>query len=297
MNWDLVIADAERGVQTDFSMRLDNVSTWYQYGIGGYIHQGGFNAAGMFTGLWQQINYFMLGMADQSGNYQRWINAPLADRHPNLGQNAADPFVIVTPDNRFPRGNTLAEQRANQGGRYYYAATTTGMHGQPGRGFWRWSWYLNSRQLDWMRDAGANPDYRWIRKAEMDLLRAEGHFRKGQLAQAATLINVSRVASGLSATDAGGTNTSCVPKLPNGSCGNLLEMLKWEKRNETLGAGLYGVPWYFDGRGWGDLYRGTQLEFPMPCREAQVLLLECYTFGGVGGTRASPGSSYQYPGE
>jgi hypothetical protein len=35
----------------------------------------------------------------------------------------------------------------------------------------------------------------------------------------------------------------------------------------------------------------------VPCRELQVLSLACYTLGGVGGNRASTGSSYAWPGE
>jgi starch-binding outer membrane protein, SusD/RagB family len=295
LNWDAIIADVDRGITQTWSMRLNNVTPWGQFGTGYYIvGQGTYNAAtGQLQGLWQQLNYFMHGMADQSGRYQRWINAPLAERHANLGANPADPFIIVTPDTRFPQGTTRDQQLANPG-RYYQYAPTSGQHGQPGRGTWRWSWYLNIRYLPWVRDAATNPDLPWLLKEEMDLLKAEGLFYKNDLAGAAALINRTRTAAGLNATNAAGLNTSCVPKLPDGSCGNLFEMLKWEKRNEHLGVGLMSAPWWFDSRGWGDLYRGTQLEFPMPCREAQVLLLECYTFGGVGGTRASPGSSYNF---
>jgi hypothetical protein len=73
-------------------------------------------------------------------------------------------------------------------------------------------------------------------------------------------------------------------------------MLKWEKRMEVNMQGLFGAPWYFDSRGWGDLWFGTPLQFPAPCKELQVLqLLPCYTFGGMAGDMGSPGSTYQYP--
>jgi hypothetical protein len=299
VNWDAVIADVDRGITQDWNKHITGVTPWGQFGGGYYMQNNTWNAtAQRYEGLWSQLSYFVHGMADQSGNYQRWINTPIGDRHANFGANAADPFVIVTPDTRFPRGSTLAEQRLRANwGRYIVAQFTTGSWGQPGRGTWRWSWYLDVRRGDWIRDAANNPQYLWIPKAEMDLLKAEGLFYKNDLAGAAQIINVYRTAAGLSPTNAAGANASCVPKLPNGSCGNLFEMLKWEKRMENFATGPMNAPWYFDSRGWGDLYRGTQLEFPMPCREAQVLLLECYTFGGVGGTRASPGSSYAYPGE
>jgi hypothetical protein len=102
----------------------------------------------------------------------------------------------------------------------------------------------------------------------------------------------------IAATDAAGTNTSCVPKLPNGNCGDLWEMLKWEKRMQIQMQGLFGAPWFFDSRGWGDLFKGTPLQFPAPCKEIQVLqILPCYTFGGSGGEFAAPLSTYAYNGE
>jgi hypothetical protein len=106
------------------------------------------------------------------------------------------------------------------------------------------------------------------------------------------------VANGLNATTSTGVNTSCVPRLPNGTCGSLFEMLKWESRMETWQRGPYAASWYFNGRGWGDLYIGTPLQFPIPADQLQVLGLgAAYTFGGIGGTMAAPKSSYNFPGE
>ena len=114
----------------------------------------------------------------------------------------------------------------------------------------------------------------------------------GNLAQTAGLVNATRVAAGLNATNANGLNTSCVPRLPSGACGDLFEMLKWEFRLETQFQGMFGAPWYFLGRGWGDLYRGTQLHLPVPCGVLQARGMACYTLGGVGGNSASTGSAY-----
>ena len=127
----------------------------------------------------------------------------------------------------------------------------------------------------------------------MNRLTAVGLLRRGgSAAEAATLVNITRTAAGLNATDAAGTNTDCVPRLRDGTCGDLMEMMKWEKRHETRFRGLLGAPWYFDGRGWGDLYLNTPLQFPAPCRELQVLnMLPCYSFGG-GADFSAPTSSY-----
>ena len=130
--------------------------------------------------------------------------------------------------------------------------------------------------------------------AEMRLLQAEAAYRMGNLAEAADLINVSRVAAGLNATDAGGTNTSCVPKLANGQCGDLWEMYKWEMRLETIYKGLHMAPWYFHGRGWGDLAEGVFLQLPVPGAEAELLGIPPYTFGGIGGPSAAPKGNYGY---
>jgi hypothetical protein len=121
-------------------------------------------------------------------------------------------------------------------------------------------------------------------------------YRSGDLAGAAALVNTYRTAAGLSETDASGTNTSCVPKLPNGSCGDLWEMIKWEKRMEITGTGIAGAGWWFDSRGWGDLWYESPIQFPIPCGELQVLqMLPCNTYGGPGGEGGAAKSSYSYP--
>ena len=112
----------------------------------------------------------------------------------------------------------------------------------------------------------------------------------------AAIVNETRTLYGLSATDAGGTNESCVPKLPDGSCGDLWEMLKWEKRHETQWTGVAGGNWWFDGRGWGDLWIDTPLQLPIPCQELHLMhLLPCNGYGGPGGPMGSAGSSYNFP--
>jgi len=109
---------------------------------------------------------------------------------------------------------------------------------------------------------------------------------------------MTRTLNGLNATDASGTNSSCVPKLPDGSCGDLWEMLKWEKRLQIQWKGLFTAPWWFDSRGWGDLFVNTPLEFPVPCKELQTLqILPCHSFGGAGGDMTAPVSTYRYPDE
>lgn len=282
VDWNAVMADVDAGVTSTFNEVMDYYLDWYM-AITDY---------GTFPG-WSEAAYWVYGMADQSGNYQRWLDIPISEKDPNYG---GEPVLIVTPDTRFPQGSTVEEQNANPGTYFDNPTDIAGVWKRPDRGTWRWSYYHNDRFANY---------YSWddfthaeINVVEMDLLKAEALYRNGDKAGAATLVNKTRTAAGLNATDAAGTNTSCVPKLPDGTCGDLLEMLKWEKRIEVNMQGLFGAPWYFDARGWGDLFYGTPLQFPAPCKELQVLnILPCYTFGAGGGEMASPGSTYNWPHE
>lgn len=288
VDWNAVMADVDAGITEDWFMEFDWDNGWYlsvlDYGTN--------------TG-WSQLSYWMYGMADQEGDYQRWLNLPLGDKSYQFADG--EPVLIVTPDTRFPQGTTVEEQRANQGTSFSISteAEAGGVWKRPDRGPWRWGWY-KSKPAGWDYGSSAEPvwDQPGITYAEMRLLKAEAMYRSGNRAGAAELINVSRTANGLSATDADGTNTSCVPKLPNEQCGGLLEMLKWEKRMETVWSGPALVGWYFDGRGWGDLFVNSPLQFPVPCQELQVLqMLPCNSYGGPGGEFSAPVSTYAFPDE
>jgi hypothetical protein len=239
----------------------------------------------------------VLGMADQSGRYQRWLARDPWSRHPNLSDDqASDPFIIITADKRFPQGATLAEQTASKGTRFEIPTVSGGYGAQwnrPDRGTFRWSFYRNRLDDHW-QSTSTRTDHPEVTIAEMNLLKAEGLYRTNNRAGAATLINLTRTAAGLNATDASGANTSCVPKLPSGQCGDLFEMLKWEMRLETIFYGLHMASWYFNGRGWGDLAEGSFLHMPVPGREAELLLIDAYTFGGTGAEGSAPAGTYGY---
>lgn len=283
VDWTAVIADVRAGITEDFSMDMDANNGWYQE----MLDYGTSNG-------WSQSPYFIYGMADQSGNYQAWLDLPISAKDVNLPNG--DPVLIVTPDLRFPQGATLEEQQDSAGIYFETPTNIANVHARPDRGTWRWSYYKDYRHD--LYNAWADFTHNEIDYNEMRLLEAEGLYRQGQLQAAADLINVTRVAAGLNATDAAGTNTSCVPRLPDESCGDLFEMLKWEKRLEVVFEGLLGAPWYFDSRGWGDLWIGTPLQFPVPCKEVQVLSLpQCNSYGGLGGDMGSPGSNYDWPHE
>jgi hypothetical protein len=116
----------------------------------------------------------------------------------------------------------------------------------------------------------------------MKFIRAEALWRVGRAAEAAALINLTRVAANLRPVDVNGppAGRDCVPKRNDGTCGNLFDAIQYEKRIE-----LYpynGEVTWFDARGWGKLVSGTPYQLPVSGRELLTLGLPYYTFGGVG---------------
>jgi len=274
IDWNAVVTDANAGIVTDWDFVSDCYVEW------------GFCDSGLdyrnVTG-WAMMANWIAGMADQSGAYQAWMATPTVDRMP---------FVLVTPDLRFPQGADTAAQLGNPGTKFEMQPDGERLWYRPDRGTWRWSYYRNHDFLDVANaSAGSTP---LITVAEMNSLKAEAAYRMGNFTEVAAYVNATRVAAGLPATDASGSNGSCVPKLPDGSCGNLWEMLKWEKRLETQFLGPLRIGWYLDGRGWGDLMEGTLLELPVPYSVMLYLGRTPYNLGGVGGSSAAPVGTYGY---
>ncbi len=103
--------------------------------------------------------------------------------------------------------------------------------------------------------------------AENDLLRAEALIRSGgDLGQAATLINNTRVGRGAlpPATAADGTT-------------GLLAKLQYEQEIELMGTGVQS---FYNRRRIDGLRAGTPAEMPVPVKELNVLGLPVYTWGG-----------------
>jgi hypothetical protein len=289
VDWRAVLDDIDAGLSESFNVDMTYITnTWATFPAHVYA---GLTAP---EGGWQQAAHFVLGMADQSGRYQEWLSLPIAQRRPELPSGRD--FIYVTPDLRFPQGETVAEQHANNAPWNWWQIQSSlpNAHTNPGRGTWRWSHYGNITPLYWWLDI---VDYPQVEIWEMRLLAAEAHYHLGNHAAAASIVNQSRTQFGLNATDAAGTNTSCVPKLPNEECGDLFEMLKWEKRQMTWMRGIAMASWYFDGRGWGDLYRGTPLDLPVPSDDLIVTGRQVYTRGGIGQAGGAPQSTYAWPNE
>jgi hypothetical protein len=277
-NWDQIIADAQNGISAD---HYNTTSTTNGPG-GGWrrIYDGG--------STWHQMPAFIIGMGDVSGSYESWLKQGLNDRGAgNVG------FFMVTPDLRFPQGTSRAAQQADfkvqdcetagiLSCKRYFTNRPNGSDQYTGVS-WGWSNYDFNRFHAWVTkgDAGnpRNGPLLVYPKTALDMLQAEGLIRKGQFAQAAALINVTRVKNGLppitafDATSPVPGAANCVPRVPQPptastvACGNMFEAMKWEKRMEE--AFVLFAAWYFDGRGWGDLAEGTPLFWAVPYQDLQ----------------------------
>jgi hypothetical protein len=282
--WESVVADAAAGIDQDWT--LDS-QCWHQ-GLVGIDER--FCEDGLLYMLlpgWQSQDNWIMGMADQSGAYQAWLHTPLHLRRP---------FLIATPDTRWPQGTNEAAQLANAGAYYTVGRTDdqTRIWQRPDRGTWRWSYYYQTKEPYYSFAVTGYGELPQITVREMRALAAEAAYYRGDLGAVASFVNETRPLHGLRATDATGANTDCVPRLPSGVCGGLWEMFKWEKRLETQFAGPLHAGWYFDSRGWGDLIQGTVLEFPVPYGELEILQRPWYDYGGVGKPGGAEPSSYGF---
>jgi hypothetical protein len=272
VDWNAVVADANAGVSEDWDLVFDCINLCDEA-----------MRYRMYPG-WTMMPMWIIGMADQSGAYQAWINTPTADKRE---------FISVTPDTRFPQGADEATQIANTGSWWEIAEGDERLIGaRADRGTWRWSYYKNyTYQTEAEEAEGEIP---LVTKEEMDALVAEAAYRSGNMGDVATFVNATRTLHGLQATDAGGTNADCVPKLPDGTCGDLWEMFKWETRLETQIRGPLRIGWYMHGRGWGDLMEGSIQHFPVPYTEMQILGQQPYNFGGGAAPSSAPVGTYGY---
>ena len=261
VDWSAAYAEASAGIAADFTLQLGSGRGWTQAWLNQAAVPGG----------WHQQPYWIIGMADTSRAYDTWLGQGLGNKQP---------FLIQTPDRRFPAGATRAAQQAVQSpntpppGVYFRNRPS----GDDTPGFpTGLSWYDNFRYYE-IRNNNTVGTWQLITRAENDMTAAEALIRLGRVPESLPLINRYRTANnlpslaGISDTTArvpGGT--ACVPRVPTRIvatptvCGNVWEAMKWEKRMETAFNGY--ASWYLNGRGWGDLPRGTPLEWPVPVEE------------------------------
>jgi hypothetical protein len=272
VDWAAVLADAQAGIKEDIVIDLDaNAGFGYSW----------LNQAAVFQG-WHDMTPYIIGMADTTSGYETWL---ATDR------GLRQPFLIQTPDTRFPAGATRAAQLANSPDDKavmptVYFRNRSPNEDTPGEAFGN-SFYDFVRYRHYRQKSSTGP-WNWITKTENDMLAAEALIRLNRASEAVPLINASRAAHGLPAyanatsrapAQPGGSATSCVPRTPTGAnnaleCGSLMEGLKWEKRMETIFSGY--VQWMQDSRGWGDLPVGSPTMWPVPYQEMDARVQPFY---------------------
>lgn len=307
VDWAQVIADANAGITANLAPNMDPTNGWDISWVVQHYTTG--------AGAWHQMSQFWMGMADTSGGYGLWLNQL---------PSARVPFLIVTPDKRFPGGANCVAPCSSAARTAQGAAAGTGSAGQPFINtpyfrnrppgddvsgdplqismydFWR------SRQF---RQANRIGPYPIMTRAEIRLLAAEGYLRTGNFAAAIARIDSSRVTVGGlpslvgiadTTTPVPGSAVNCVPKVPDPAqaykgarCGRIWDALKWEYRMETAYTG-YGM-WFFAARGWGDLPQNTAYQWPVPFNEMDARRQPFYGFGGGGPSSAGPGNYGLFP--
>lgn len=279
VEWNTVLGHVDQGITEDFYLLADDEDWWSMLKFYGEDPQ------------WARTDLRMLGPAGSTAeSNQRWRDWEAEDPGLRL------PFDIDTDDARLPMypptqievGQEMScagQPRSSPCGLYFeyrdpYAPFT------PQRGTYRFSGYADYRYLEHVT-TWLGPLVH-INMAEMDLLKAEALIRLGRDAEAVPLINTWREGNGgLSPVTVSGVSEvdgRCTPRALDGTCADLFEALKYEKRLEVYLTGM-GVA-YYDDRGWGDLVTGTAIHFPIPGSVLEESLQGTYTFGGGG-----PGSA------
>jgi hypothetical protein len=286
VDWPQVLADASNGVTADLLITTQASPYW------------SVNLCGGIGGYGVQVYQLYAGMADTSGGFDVWLRAPLTSKVP---------FLVVTPDRRYPQGLTRAAQQANSpsapsGVLYLRNRTTADLASVDEYATSLYEWY---RFIAWAYTPGGGP-YPVFSHNQNDMLQAEAYIRTGNIPAAAALIDIYRTRVGLPALAGvitalgqpvpGGTaadpvpgGASCVPRIPVGTgpewtgstCGDIWEAMKWEFRMENMFVGY--AAWYFPARRWGDLPEGTPLHWPVPWQEMDARGHPFYNLGGVGG--------------
>ena len=275
VNWANVIADATNGITSDFVVNANATTGWGAAPIQQLRVSSG----------WSQMTPMILGMGDTTRAYDAWLAQPLQQR---------TPFLLRTPDKRFPSGETRAIQTAVTGtgkggptaGSILYFRNRPEGEDTPAEPWG--NWYYDNWRFWAIGAGGGNGPFVVFSRAENDMLAAEGYLRTGNIAAAATLIDKTRVPAGLapvtgmtSLTQQVPGGNACVPRVPQApnftttACGTIFEAMKWEKRVETSFTGY--AQWFIDARGWGDLTQGTALHWPVPYQELFARLLPSYT--------------------
>jgi hypothetical protein len=275
VDWNAVVTDASNGITSDWVLALNSGLGW----TGSWLNQMAVASS------WSGMTPAIIGMADTTGGYATWIATERGSRAP---------FLIQTPDARFPKGDTRTAQTAASPASSANLPSVYFRARKPGEDIFGEAYgnsYYDHVRFASYRAGSSIGNWVWMARAENDMLWAEGLMRLNRDGEAVALINLTRTANSLPPFPAGsnkntpappqptGSATSCVPRTPTGAggtlvCGSMFEAMKWEKRMETLFTGY--SQWFIDSRGWGDLPMGSPLQYPVPYQEMDARFLPFY---------------------
>jgi hypothetical protein len=251
VDWAAVLDDARDGIVED----------WAGYFDGNHEENWAWSVLKRVSGnpLWVRMDYRTVGPADASGAWEEWIASDPAERWP---------FPIDTDDRRITGGSPTSDG--------LYVGYNQNIPFLLERGSHHFSYYMLTRWSHlWGSPEGAYVDFP---VKELGFIEAEALLRHGDAAGAMAILNESRTKGELPpftdpAQPAPGGDR-CVPRGPDGSCGDLWDALRYEKRIETLHYGPFTE--YVDARRWGTLLPGTFRHLERPDVSLPEVLAEIY---------------------
>jgi len=242
VDWESVLYHAERGLTEDFNVEGDgNASdrkwmSWYKY----Y----------MARTSWGKVDMRVLHMLDDTIP-ANWPEDGAVDDLPNEGRiSSAD--LRVQSDFQYDASNN-----------------------RPERGLYRWSTYRYSRLDDWI-NANFFAPVIMMRKAEIDLFKAEALLHLSRLDEAATVLN-----AGTRITRGG------LQAVADDDAEAIEQAIIYERTIELPLTGM-GIE-YFDMRRTDRLQDGSLLHFPIPAQQLEITSDTFYTFGGISPQYGVPG--------
>lgn len=251
VDWARVVQHADLGVKAPFGQQASTTITGT---LSTYVQYTQLQTNG-------RVDNHIVGPADTSGAYQRWLATPLEQK---------TDFQVLTPDRRVH----AAGAPTTRGTLFGYLATQTQTST---RGTYMWSRYRGMKYGTLYYNTGF---IETTHPKEMDFLRAEAAFRRGDRATTVAILNRTRVPAGLKAVTVDGApaGSDCVPRRRDGACGNLFDALMYEKRIELFG--LEPIIPFADYRAWGRLPKGSLIQLPVHGRELETIGFTYYSFGG-----------------
>lgn len=232
LDWNKVLYHANRGINSDFNIQGDGNGSSRQWMSWYKYYMGRPN--------WGKVDMRVVNVLDNTIP-ANWPEGGLSEL-PHEGR-------IISSDQR-----VLSDFQYNSA------------NNRPERGTYRWSTYRYSR-LDSYYNSNFFAPVIMMRKAEIDLFKAEANLRLGQLNEAAAVINAgTRVTRG---------------NLPPIAVDEAIirNAISYERTIELPLTGM-GIE-YFDMRRNGQLQDGSLLHFPIPAQQLETIQESFYTFGGL----------------